>query len=69
MKSSAKAKTLGRAAAGDGKVDRESEDSFPASDPPSYAGGEHRVGEPFNPAAKEKRPSKHRSQAIPREPS
>ena len=27
-------------------VDRQVEDSFPASDPPSYAGGKHIVGEP-----------------------
>jgi hypothetical protein len=31
------------------KVDRQSEDSFPASDPPSYAGGKHIVGEPVRP--------------------
>lgn len=30
-------------------VDRQSEDSFPASDPPSYAGGKHIVGEPQRP--------------------
>ncbi|MGD0142691.1 MAG: hypothetical protein ABSC92_06010 [Rhizomicrobium sp.] len=30
-------------------VDRQSEDSFPASDPPSYAGGQHSIGEPPRP--------------------
>lgn len=30
----------------DEKVDEESEESFPASDPPSYAGGEQGVGAP-----------------------
>ena len=32
----------------DSKVDRQSEDSFPASDPPSYAGGKHIIGAPRN---------------------
>jgi hypothetical protein len=32
----------------DGKVDRQSEESFPASDPPSYAGGKHIIGAPRN---------------------
>jgi hypothetical protein len=32
----------------DRKVDRQSEDSFPASDPPSYAGGKHIIGAPRN---------------------
>jgi hypothetical protein len=31
------------------EVDRQSEDSFPASDPPSYAGGKHIIGEPPRP--------------------
>jgi hypothetical protein len=30
-------------------VDEQSEDSFPASDPPSYAGGKHSIGEPPRP--------------------
>jgi hypothetical protein len=30
-------------------VDRQSEDSFPASDPPSYAGKDHIIGEPPRP--------------------
>jgi hypothetical protein len=30
----------------DRKVDDEVEGSFPASDPPSYAGGKHRAGAP-----------------------
>jgi len=32
-------------------VDRQSEDSFPASDPPSYAGGKHIIGEPPRPGS------------------
>lgn len=28
------------------KIDRQMEDSFPASDPPSYSGGNHIVGAP-----------------------
>jgi hypothetical protein len=28
------------------KIDRQMEDSFPASDPPSYSGGNHVVGAP-----------------------
>jgi hypothetical protein len=31
------------------KIDQEVEDSFPASDPPSYAGGKHSIGEPPRP--------------------
>jgi hypothetical protein len=31
------------------RIDEEIEDSFPASDPPSYAGGCHAVGEPRRP--------------------
>jgi hypothetical protein len=31
------------------KIDRQIEDSFPASDPPSYAGGNHIIGEPPRP--------------------
>jgi hypothetical protein len=34
-------------------VDRQVEDSFPASDPPSYAGGKHIVGEPQRPDKKD----------------
>ncbi|MEI9886416.1 MAG: hypothetical protein WDN08_07915 [Rhizomicrobium sp.] len=30
----------------DEKVDQQTEDSFPASDPPSYSGGNHIVGAP-----------------------
>jgi hypothetical protein len=30
-------------------IDEEIEDSFPASDPPSYAGGRHGVGVPKRP--------------------
>lgn len=29
------------------KIDRQMEDSFPASDPPSYSGGRHIVGAPY----------------------
>ncbi len=39
-------------------VEQQSEDSFPASDPPSFSGGKHIVGAPTerktNPAAAEK---------------
>ena len=28
------------------KIDRQMEDSFPASDPPSYSGGNHVIGAP-----------------------
>jgi hypothetical protein len=38
-------------------VDEQIEDSFPASDPPSYAGG-GRVGQPNREKEKEKRPAK-----------
>jgi hypothetical protein len=31
------------------RIDEESEQSFPASDPPSFAGGQHAVGEPWRP--------------------
>lgn len=31
------------------RIDAEVEDSFPASDPPSYAGGMHRAGAPKKP--------------------
>jgi hypothetical protein len=44
----------------DGKksdVDRQSEDSFPASDPPSYAGGKHIIGEPPRPDKHDKKAS------------
>ncbi len=30
----------------DEKVDQQTEDSFPASDPPSYSGGNHIIGAP-----------------------
>jgi hypothetical protein len=32
----------------DEKIDRQMKDSFPASDPPSYSGGNHAVGAPVN---------------------
>jgi hypothetical protein len=47
-----KSKKDDQKAGDDGKksdVDRQSEDSFPASDPPSYAGGKHIIGEPPRP--------------------
>lgn len=34
------------AATKDEKIDAQMEDSFPASDPPSYSGGNHAVGAP-----------------------
>jgi len=33
----------------EGRIDEEIEDSFPASDPPSFAGGCHAVGNPRRP--------------------
>lgn len=30
------------------KIDRQVEDTFPASDPPSYSGGNHAIGAPVN---------------------
>jgi hypothetical protein len=30
------------------KIDRQMEDSFPASDPPSFSGGNHAIGAPVN---------------------
>ena len=49
----AKAKTRNTKAkadkrARDAKIDEEIDESFPASDPPSYAGGKHSVGAPPN---------------------
>jgi hypothetical protein len=39
----------GRPASGrEEKIDKQMEDSFPASDPPSYSGGNHTVGAPVN---------------------
>ncbi len=32
----------------DEKIDRQMEDSFPASDPPSFSGGNHAIGAPVN---------------------
>jgi hypothetical protein len=37
------------------EVDDQIEDSFPASDPPSYAGGSHRAGAPKEPKKAPKR--------------
>jgi hypothetical protein len=39
------------------EVDRQVEDSFPASDPPSYAGGKHIIGEPPRPDKQDKKAS------------
>lgn len=32
----------------DEKIDAQMQDSFPASDPPSYSGGNHAIGAPVN---------------------
>lgn len=32
----------------DEKIDRQMKDSFPASDPPSFSGGNHAIGAPVN---------------------
>ncbi len=37
------------------KIDRQMEDSFPASDPPSYSGGNHIVGAPAKQDDKKKK--------------
>jgi hypothetical protein len=37
----------------DKRVDEESAESFPASDPPSYAGGPHAIGGPRRPKSRE----------------
>jgi hypothetical protein len=42
------------------KIDRQMEDSFPASDPPSYSGGNHVIGAP---AHRESGPAKVGSEA------
>ena len=39
-------KTKGKKTPTEIAVDDQIEDSFPASDPPSYAGGQHRAGAP-----------------------
>jgi hypothetical protein len=39
------------------KIDQQVEDSFPASDPPSYAGGKHSIGEPPRPDKHDKKAS------------
>ena len=39
------------------KIDRQMEDSFPASDPPSFSGGNHIVGAPEG--RSDKGPKKH----------
>jgi hypothetical protein len=38
------------------RLDEEIEESFPASDPPSFAGGCHAVGEPRRPKTTRKKP-------------
>jgi hypothetical protein len=38
------------------RIDEEIEDSFPASDPPSFAGGCHAVGNPRRPKGRENPP-------------
>lgn len=37
------------------KIDRQMEDSFPASDPPSFSGGNHIVGAPARGQRKKKK--------------
>jgi hypothetical protein len=36
------------AASREDKIDRQMEDSFPASDPPSFSGGNHTIGAPVS---------------------
>jgi hypothetical protein len=38
--------TAKRASTREEKIDQQMEDSFPASDPPSYSGGNHIIGAP-----------------------
>jgi hypothetical protein len=38
------------------KIDRQMEDSFPASDPPSFSGGNHIVGAPERGDGDKKKP-------------
>jgi hypothetical protein len=43
------------------KIDRQVEQSFPASDPPSYSGGNHAIGAPVN---RESESPKHDTHAV-----
>jgi hypothetical protein len=43
-------------AGSDEEIDEEIEESFPASDPPSYAGGRHSVGAPARTPGPKTRP-------------
>jgi hypothetical protein len=40
----------------DERVDEQSAESFPASDPPSYAGGQHAIGGPRRPKSRADKP-------------
>ena len=41
------------------KIDRQVEDTFPASDPPSYSGGKHAIGAPENRESESPTPDTH----------
>ncbi len=41
------------------KIDRQIEDTFPASDPPSYSGGNHAIGAPVNRESEPPTPDTH----------
>jgi hypothetical protein len=43
----------------DEKIDRQMKDSFPASDPPSYSGGNHAIGAPVNRESEAATPDTH----------
>ena len=46
----------GRPCESEMRVDEQIEESFPASDPPAFAGGSHAVGEPRRPGKPSKAP-------------
>ena len=43
----------------DSEIDRQMKDSFPASDPPSYSGGNHIIGAPKERKSEAAKPGSH----------